>query len=661
MAQTLITTVSGGYNGGAVIEMQLNGSVVFTATGDSPYNLHYNTTTGSFNTESGSVSVNVTPPPDSSGILVIALSGAVSKTMNVNHLGNNTSYGYNFRDATIIGGGGDLPTYDDDAPMFRIMFTDGSFITMVNELDPQAYGAGDNTFAIPSFMFGNYAGSSDVVTRYDYAGNKWEIRETGVVINDNTTVNAEGRRFWLGYDPYAKRLYYSIPNIQTLPAITVDSNYVRAVLYDGETQSSTYPTIGDLIATGIEKYYDGGYYNVNNILALGENLPVHSTTVFGAHQNTENTVESYLITGGGLARIIDIDLTQSISNFDPYIGGDSDPYKPGGDTGDDDTGGTGGTGDFDGTGDDVDIPGLPSLSATDTGFITLFNPSAAQLRNLANYMWSTGFDLDTFKKLFADPMDCILGLSIVPVNVPSGGARNVSVGNISTGVGMTLAASQYVAVDCGTLNVNEFWGAYLDYDPYTKAEIYLPYIGTHPLAVDDIMGKAVHVVYHVDILSGACCAYVKCGGSVLYSFIGQCSSSIPITGNDWTNVINGVLSVAGAIGSMVATGGASAPMAAGLIASTAVNGLKPNVEKSGSMSGTGGMMGIQSPYLILTRPRQALPKRQNTFMGYPSFITKTLSSVSGYTEIESVHLEGIHATEQELSEIETLLKSGVIF
>lgn len=333
----------------------------------------------------------------------------------------------------------------------------------------------------------------------------------------------------------------------------------------------------------------------------------------------------------------------------------SDPYSQGGES---ET--SGGTGDFDGTSDSVNIPNLPSLSAVDTGFISLFNPSASQLKSLANYMWGDLFDIDTWKKIFANPMDAILGLSIVPVNVPEGGSETVSVGNISTGISMTKASSQYVAVDCGTLNVNEYWGAYLDYDPYTKAEIYLPFIGTHPLAVDDIMGKAVHVVYHVDILSGSCCAYIKCGNSVLYSFVGQCSCSIPITGNDWTNVVNGALSIAASIGTMVATGGATAPMSIANIASTAVNSLKPNVEKSGSMGGMGGMLGIQKPYLILTRPRQALPKNQNSYMGYPAFITMKLSDCSGYTEVESIHVDNVPATEKELAEIETLLKSGVI-
>lgn len=321
----------------------------------------------------------------------------------------------------------------------------------------------------------------------------------------------------------------------------------------------------------------------------------------------------------------------------------------------------GGTGNFDNTGDDIQIPSLPTLSAVNTGFITLFNPTLAELKNLCNYMWSDLFDLATFRKLFANPMDAILGLSIVPVAVPESGTAEVKVGNIATGISMLMTNTQFVEVDCGSINLSEYWGSFLDYDPYTKIELYLPYIGTHPISVDDVMGKTIQIKYHVDIISGACCAYVKCGNSVLYSFVGQCSVSIPITSGDWTSVINGVLNIAGAIGTMVATGGASAPMAIGQIASTAVNSMKPSIERSGSVSGVGGMLGIQTPYIILTRPRQALPESMNKFIGYPSFVTTKLSALTGYTEIESIHLENVDATEAELDEIENLLKGGVIF
>ena len=332
-----------------------------------------------------------------------------------------------------------------------------------------------------------------------------------------------------------------------------------------------------------------------------------------------------------------------------------DPFTPGGES---DSGG--GTGNFDGTSVDVDFASLPTLSAVDTGFITLYNPTLSQLQSLANYMWSGLFDIDTFKKLFADPMQAILGLSIVPGPVPSGATQNVRIGNIDSGVSMTKAATQYIDIDCGTLNVEEFWGAYLDYEPYTKAEIFLPFIGVHQIAVDDIMNKSVHIMYHIDLLSGGCACEIKCGGSVLYTFIGSCAVSIPVTGSDWTNLINGVLSAASAIGTMVATGGATAPAAAGEIASAAVNSLKPSIEKSGSIAGAGGLLAGKVPVLILTRPRQALPTNQNTFTGYPAFITRSLGALSGYTEVHSIRLSGIDGTESEIDEIEELLKGGVI-
>lgn len=337
----------------------------------------------------------------------------------------------------------------------------------------------------------------------------------------------------------------------------------------------------------------------------------------------------------------------------PYGGGD--PYTQGGES---DVGG--GSGNFDGTSVDVDFASLPTISAVDTGFITLYNPSRIQLQALASYMWSGLFDLDTFKKLFADPMQAILGLSIVPGPVPSGEAQHVKIGNIDSGVNMTKAAAQYIDIDCGTLNVEEFWGAYLDYEPYTKAEIFLPFIGVHQIAVDDIMNKSIHIMYHIDLLSGGCACEIKCGGSVLYTFVGSCAVSIPVTGSDWTNLINGVLSAASAIGTMVATGGATAPAAAGEIASAAVNSLKPSIEKSGSIAGAGGMLAGKVPVLILTRPRQALPGNQNKFTGYPAFITRSLGDLSGYTEVHSIRLSGIDGTESEIDEIEELLKGGVI-
>lgn len=334
-----------------------------------------------------------------------------------------------------------------------------------------------------------------------------------------------------------------------------------------------------------------------------------------------------------------------------------DPYAPGVISGP-----GGGTGTFIRTTTPIDFPGEPILSATDTGFVTLFCPDTTQLKALADYMWTNpSFDPASWRKLLTDPMDAILGLSIVPVIPDMAGSPSVvTVGNIPTTVSMHRITKQYKTVDCGTLEIPEYWGAYLDYDPYTKLELYLPYCGTHAISADDCMGKTLHLKYVIDLLSGACCAMLKCDDTILYTFIGQCSAAVPVTGRDWTNIINGVMSAASSVGTMVATGGVGALSAVGGLASAALNVIKPHIEKSGNMGGTGGLLAPQIPYIVLTQPKQAAPGDQNKYTGYPSFITRALGDLIGYTEVEIIHLEGIPCTGDELDELYQMLKEGVI-
>lgn len=312
--------------------------------------------------------------------------------------------------------------------------------------------------------------------------------------------------------------------------------------------------------------------------------------------------------------------------------------------------------------DEIDFTPPGASSVVSSGFVTLFVPSQYQLNQLASYMWSSAFDIDSVRKLFANPMDCILGLSVFPFRIGMSGTKEVKVGSVGTGIQMDYTLTQYWPVDCGIVTVPEQWGAYMDYSPYTKINIYLPYIGFRPISADDVMGKTLHLRYLVDIFSGACTAELKCGSSVLYSWSGNCAQQIPITGQSWQGAYTAALSIAAGVVSL-ASGGATAPMAAGAIASATVNSmsLKPEVQRGGSISGAAGFTAGQKPYLVRTNPRSAIPSGQNKYHGYPSFVTVNLGSISGYNEIYSIHLEGIPATSEELSEIETILKGGAIF
>lgn len=396
-------------------------------------------------------------------------------------------------------------------------------------------------------------------------------------------------------------------------------------------------------------------------------LPASLTGV-GLITNTEYyTINT---TAGANLEIIDLILAAP-----PPTPPDNDPYSPAGDNEPE-----GGGGDFDDTTEDIDFPSLPSVSVSDSGFVSILTPSLAQINNLGSYLWSSAFDLSQVKKLYANPIDVILGLSVLPIAIPHSTTKTIKIGGVSTGVTMNVADSQFVNVDFGTLTIKTgTGGTYLDYSPYTKASIFLPYIGWRDLSIDEIMNKTLHLKYVVDIVSGGCVAMLKCGGSVLYEWSGQCAIQIPVTSVDYSSTISSAISAVGHIGSAV-TGVANSVgnMASGKVASgiagmagsalNAMSGLasdvmnaKPQFPRSGSLGGPAGVMGHQKAYIALTRPNLAKPKYQSSFMGYPSYITYHLRDLkdTGFNAFSDVKLSGLGLTKSEIDELDGILKGGV--
>lgn len=337
---------------------------------------------------------------------------------------------------------------------------------------------------------------------------------------------------------------------------------------------------------------------------------------------------------------------------DPYLNILGDPST---------TGGGHGTGDF--STDIIAESDAPSVSAIDSGFISAYSPSIAQLNALASYMWTSNFQTN-LAKLFGDnAMGTIIGLGVIPVTPPIGGSRNVVLGNVDTGIAMPTVTGQYVKVDCGSVTLLPKYDAFLDYEPYTGVDLFLPYIGTVQLSVNDVMGKTIRVVYIVDVISGACVAEVLCNGSVYYTFNGCCLTQLPVTNNDYSNVfhsaIQAAISLSGAIAG--AFGGSVGSVVSGVagVADAAINA-HPVVNRSGSVAGSCGAMGVQTPYLIMSVPKMVDANAQNAYIGYPNFTTVYLSSISGYTEVENINVAGLHATQEEQDEIKRLLKEGVI-
>lgn len=353
-----------------------------------------------------------------------------------------------------------------------------------------------------------------------------------------------------------------------------------------------------------------------------------------------------------------------------YTTDTDDPDNPYGENGT--SGPGGGDGDLPPEGlDEIDptvIPDVPTLDAADAGFISIYNPSVTDLKALSNFMWSGAFDLDTYKKLFSDPMESIIGLAIVPVAPTISGSKNVMFGTIDSGVNMPTVGSQYVKLDCGSVNIKKYVGSFLDAAPYVKISIYLPYIGFRELSPDDLMGGSINVQYIIDVLSGACACFIAHSTKgVLYTYNGSCISNIPLTAANFSgaiqNAITAVVSAAGVVAGAV-TGAAplTAMSASSLInsaANTACNS-KPQIQRSGNLGGSAGIMSVQKPFIVIERPKISVPNHVQNYIGQTSNITANLGGLSGFTIVEYCHIEGVPCTTEELMEIESLLKGGVI-
>ena len=314
-------------------------------------------------------------------------------------------------------------------------------------------------------------------------------------------------------------------------------------------------------------------------------------------------------------------------------------------------------------GGDTPIPIIPAIGVQGTGFVALYNPTQSQLSAFSQYLWSNDF-IENFKKLFSNPMDAIIGLHLIYATPSRGDVAEIVCGYSHSGVMSNTVNNQYIEIDCGTIKVNRYFGNVLDYAPYTKLQVYLPFVGIVDLDTNEIMDGTLNIKYRIDVLTGSCLARLKITrgdyNAELYNFAGNCAVQLPISGGSYSGIIANAIGVAGSLGATIATGGAMAPVLVGSVVSSAVNS-RTNVSHSGSLGSNAGALGIMKPYLIITRPKPAEADNFNEFYGRPSNKKVRLSSCSGYTKVKDVHIEKISsATDDELNEIETLLKEGVI-
>lgn len=329
-------------------------------------------------------------------------------------------------------------------------------------------------------------------------------------------------------------------------------------------------------------------------------------------------------------------------------------------------------------GDHITPADVPALGAMGSGLFTVYCPTDTQLGQIAAFLWSDNL-ITNLKKYFNSVSENIISLYVLPYKPGTLPTKNFQVGNAQsdTITGVEYITSRFVSVDMGSVYVENEYDSYLDYSPYTKFECYLPGIGVVTLDADDIMtptdpdtgtlinadGATLSLKYTIDLMTGILVAFIFIDDEMRYQFSGKIGYEIPLTGETYSDMVRGFITAASGLVGTVATGGLSAPLTAagvGAAVSGTVNAMKPEIHRSGNLSGDASMMGKKTPYLIYHKPNKPLLENQALYTGFPSYKSGLLSEFEGFTQVIDAHVEGISCTEAERAEILQLLKSGVI-
>lgn len=242
----------------------------------------------------------------------------------------------------------------------------------------------------------------------------------------------------------------------------------------------------------------------------------------------------------------------------------------------------------------------------------------------------------------------------------------------------------------GALNIPRYYDTFLDFAPYTSMTIFLPFIGTFELPINEFIGGQIQCSFVEDLLTGDMTAFVECvnqfgDNHLVGQFTGNGKYEIPIVAGQRNNA--GWLAAAGAtagiaggamggakIGSMIGSafpgagnvvGGAIGAALGGTIAAipglinTAQAGPPVNAQVIGKMTGAQGWTGFELPYISITRAMYDQPETFAKDKGYPSNVSSKIVDLSGFNIVSNFNADNITgANDAERSEIIQILTTG---
>lgn len=362
-----------------------------------------------------------------------------------------------------------------------------------------------------------------------------------------------------------------------------------------------------------------------------------------------------------------------------------------------------GVGTFDDSSDTIGIDAKPNVGVTTMGFVNVYKITAGQLQSLGEKLFPHFLPAElladpsqlTVPEMLAVMLKSLYGSLISPVGSSIKLADNLGVIDIlmngklidyvidchaiptsisgATVEGLKVgyrqfndlqvakATEDYVDVDCGELNIGEYFASFLDFANVT-CDLFLPFVGFVPIDSEYWNGGILKVVYRFNIVDGSFQAKVlatssksKLTASIIGQYGGVACVHYPITGLQYSNVVAGLVN--GSIGAVAQGSEGNVAGVATNLANMAM--LRPNNPMSNGYNASSGFLSHRTPYLVIKRPTPQFSSLYPKEKGVPLNVSMKLSSIKGFTVIENPVLN-ISCSDSEYDEIVSLMKSGII-
>lgn len=287
---------------------------------------------------------------------------------------------------------------------------------------------------------------------------------------------------------------------------------------------------------------------------------------------------------------------------------------------------------------------------TKNGLTTTYALTSTNADTLGAFIWNNSNNwFDNLLKVQSDALSNIVSCKLLPFSL-SGTGKLIKIGNIDTQVTALEIDSQVIRKSGGSLKLNRYFNNFLDYAPYTKISLFLPFIGFSQIE-NEYLYDGVSIEYLFDIITGEMLVLLKSNGKTFRTINGSFGIDIPFSSTNKAQIEGSFLS-------KIAKDVIDVNPIGLLDTYTDIATSRFKTSNSSSPSSVCAYSAPLQCFVTVDRPILNKPSSYNHDVGQKCVGSYYLRNLKGYTEVENIELN-CPCTDSEKNEILSLLRSGV--